>query len=353
MKTLLAAAVAACSLAASFPLAAQDADENLDELETVVIVGGYATPRLWKVSKDDHVMWVLGNSGPAPAGVQWRTEQIDARVGESQLILYPGWATTGVDIGILKTITLLPAMYKAAKNPDDKTLKDVLPAQIYARWRVLKTEYLGRDNSVEKFRPSIAMEQLEGAVLKKSGLAKPKPGTTGPSVRSVVDKAARKHKVKSRTMPIVKREVKVTNAREILKSTYHQDLGDAQCFAQRLDYVEHVIEYAKQSANAAGESRADSRPVAPRKIDCADVFIKGLRSGEIPDPAGALKVLDEAALQAKLGLEQLEAEWLAAAQAAIAKNKSTFAMLSMNHVMSLTGYLVKLKELGYTVEEPN
>jgi hypothetical protein len=34
--------------------------EGLDELETMVIVGGFAAPKTWKVSKGDHVMWVPG-----------------------------------------------------------------------------------------------------------------------------------------------------------------------------------------------------------------------------------------------------------------------------------------------------
>jgi hypothetical protein len=40
-------------------------------------------------------------------------------------------------------------------------------------------------------------------------------------------------------------------------------------------------------------------------------------------------------------------------RAAIAKNKSTFALVQMNKATSPTGYVAKLKELGYAVEEPN
>jgi hypothetical protein len=62
-------------------------------------------------------------------------------------------------------------------------------------------------------------------------------------------------------------------------------------------------------------------------------------------------VFDEFELQNKLSLEQLDAEWIAAAEAAIAKNRSTFAVV-LTRATSPTGYFSKLKELGYTVEEP-
>jgi hypothetical protein len=324
--------------------------EALDELEVVVIVGGFATPRMWKVSRGDHVMWVLGNSGSAPAGVKWRSEQLEARVAQSKVVMYPGWVNTGPDIGVLKAITLLPAAFKAAKNPDGKKLKAVLPPETYARWRVLKTTYIGRDEDVEKWRPAIAIGMLESAVTKKlrpAPASSGKPPPMGPSLRSVVDKAAKKHKVKVRTMPTVERRIKV-NAREILKSAYHTDFGDVMCFTQQLEYLERFIEYVNQMVSAPAQG--STRP--PRGQTCDQFLINGLRSGEIPDPAGALKVLEDMELQGKLGRQQLDAEWIAAAQAALAKNKSTFAVLSMREVTRPDGYLTRLRELGYEVEEP-
>ncbi len=331
---------------------AQQEREELEELETVVVTGE-PVPRLWKVSKGDHVLWVTNNAVLA-AGRKWRTDVVDARVAESQLVIYPGRAYAAPDVGLLKGITLLPAAFRAAKNPDRKTLKDVLPAETYARWRVLKTTYVGRDNDIEKWRPSIAISMLESKVMEKVlPESRSRRAAPGPSVQSVVARAAKKHKVKQRTMPKVERIVK-TNARKILKSAYHIELGDEVCFTQGLDYLERVIEYSRQRAAALATSDSPAPPddaAPPRRVGCDDYLIKGLRSGEIPDPAGALKVLEEVELQTRLALEQLDAEWIAAAEAAIAKNSSTFAVVP-TRATSPTGYFTKLKELGYTVEEP-
>jgi hypothetical protein len=110
-RAQLAALLAACCLLADLPLGAQElpflvpepAQQKLEELETIVINGGLATPQMWKVTKGDHVLWVLGDA-PAPAGTQWRFDQVEARLAESQLLLYPG--EIDVDIGFFKVIGL-------------------------------------------------------------------------------------------------------------------------------------------------------------------------------------------------------------------------------------------------------
>lgn len=332
----------------------ENLEEQLEELETVVIVGGLATPRMWKVSKDDHVMWVLGQQA-APAGAQWRLDQVEARVAESQLVLYPGVSKLDVDVGFFRIISLVPAAFKAAKNPGNKTLKDLLAPEVYARWRVIKTAYVGRDNDIEEWRPGIAIFMLEEKVGKKLGPMQPaqpmpaQPPPARPQVfRPLIEKVAKKHKVKIRTLPEVERELKIKNVREMLKSVRESSAMEVQCFTQMLGYLERRIEYSQQKAS--GSLPADAQP--PKRDSCDDFLIKGMRSGEIPDPAGIIKTLDNIVLQDKLAREQRDAEWIAAAQAAIAKNRSTFSMLGMQQITSPTGYIARLKELGYTVEDP-
>ncbi|MBK9251500.1 MAG: TraB/GumN family protein [Proteobacteria bacterium] len=54
---------------------------------------------------------------------------------------------------------------------------------------------------------------------------------------------------------------------------------------------------------------------------------------------------EQAAMQAQL-------DWLKAAQAALARNKSTFAVLGLGDVLGSEGHLEKLRALDYGVEEP-
>jgi hypothetical protein len=373
MRHLLAAGIAAMGLLAGpieaqeLPFAVQEPVETLDELDTVVVYGGYAIPKMWKVSKGDHVMWVLGTGVPPPAGVNWRTTHVEAHVAESQLVLYPGWSTVDPDVGFFNVIALVPAAFKAAKNPDGKKLKDVLPADTYARWRVLKTKYVGKDDDIERWRPTIAIAMLQDKVTEKLRSQQPKaaakpaakpaasPPPTGPALRSVVDKAAKEHKVKVRTMPKVEREVKIKHVADMLKSLRETNVGDMKCFTLGLDYLERLIEYTDKKAGAVAQGNAapeQDNAAAPRLEGCEGYLLKALRSGEIPDPAGIIKLVDNVQLQLKLATQQLRAEWIAAAQAALMKNKSTFAVLSMRQINGTDSYIAKLRELGYAVEEP-
>jgi hypothetical protein len=361
-KAQLATLMVACCLCAGLPLRAQElpflapvpAEPQLEELETIVIQGGLATPQMWKVSKGDHVMWVLGDA-QAPPGTQWRFDQVEARMAESQLLLYPG--QLDVDIGFFKVIglaTQVPLAYKAlTKNPGDKTLKDVLPPEIYERWRVLKTAYAPGDNDIERLRPSLALGQLETMIRGKLGAqnrsARPNATPPGPWLRPLVDKAAKKHKVKVRTSPEVELKVVLKNARGMLKFYRNLNLVDANCVAQRLEYLERGIEYTKQ---------VDAGPVQekpPARVpDCDEgqLLFEKLKSGEIPDTAGIMKTMDYMERQEQLGNQRLDEEWIAAAGVALVKNKSTFAVLRLNQLKSPTGYIAKLRELGYEVEEP-
>jgi hypothetical protein len=332
-------------------LAGTQAEQKLDELDPVVIVGGFATPKMWKVSKGDHVLWVLGGTA-IPAGVQWKFDQVDARIAQSQLVLYPGLATTDVDVGFFRIVTLVPTAFKTAKNPDGKTLKDVLPPDLYARWRVLKTTYEGKSNDIEEWRPGIAVIMLHEKILKKIGPVQARPRITappaGPRLRPLVDKSVKQHKVKVRTLRTVEREYKVRNVKDMLKSLRESPAWEVKCFAHTLEYLEHLVEYVNRKKAAGAQDIGEPPP----EVECDD-FLVGMRSGEIPDPAGILKVIDGLALENKLAQDQRDAEWIAAAQTAITKNKSTFTLLAMYQIKSPTGYVARLKELGYTVEEPD
>jgi hypothetical protein len=171
----LVVALAACCLLAGMPLLAQEPfvsaqapAEQLEELETVVVYGGYATPQMWKISKDGHVLWLLV-FGNAPVGFPWDSKQLEGRVAESQLLL--------------RSVAVMAADYegrlreegKHMRLPGKDTLEDVLPPETYARWRALRTTYLGTSDWIDHLRPRAALRALESEVMKKM----PPPPPTG------------------------------------------------------------------------------------------------------------------------------------------------------------------------------
>jgi hypothetical protein len=324
---------------------AQARAEKLQELETVVI-GGYATPQMWKISKDGHVLWLLVIGKPAPVGVQWRLEQLQVRVAESQLVLYASHA-----VGYSWSSGRHRAQDDARHLPGKDTLKDVLPPEIYARWQVLKIAYMGSGDAIEHRCPSCAMDELERRVMKKM----PTPAPKGPELQPLVDKAARKYKVKIRTMPDVIRRVEFTPAEDDMGDMEGAlDMGDVKCFTQRLDYLERMIKYRDRQANAT--TRDDSE--RPHRESCyseSDWPTRWIASGKLPDPAAAQSMHEKTSLASKLAGQQMDSEWMAAAQAALATNKSTFAVQRIawaGYLSHVDGYIAKFRELGYEVKEP-
>jgi hypothetical protein len=219
----------------------------------------------------------------------------------------------------------------------------VLPPETYARWRMLKAEYIGADDRSEHLRPRAALRVLERLVEKTM----PPPPPTGwwwSELSQLIDKAAKNSKAKVRRMPRVDPEVELTKAEaEMARLIIRLDFDDVKCFAQGLDDLERMIKDRDQQANSAAWARAISPSHA--------CYTDWLASGKLPDLAAAQSMREKGSLRFKQALQQGDAEWMAAAQAALAKNKSTFAVHG-NGRERPSNYIAKFRQLGYEVEEP-
>jgi hypothetical protein len=362
MPRALAAGIAAsCILASLAPVAqAQSAaplpatDLTDEVLDTVLITGEQPRPGLWKVSNGGNVLWILSGGGLIPGNMPELQQEAEARIRESKQVLYRGNANIGVDINILYALTLIPTAFKAGKVADGKTLKHVLPADVYARWRVLKQKYVGRDDDIERWRPAIALSQLTSAAMKQvmGGVRKPPPGKPPPPPL-VVENVAKKHKVRIRHLAEVERKVKIEKPRQLLKSVPNIGLPDLDCFTVGVDGLEPFLEYLK--ARVMGDEQKllewrDQPP--PRLLGCEQPMEVALENGEIAGLEKVTKALAEfKTLSAEVDRE-LERNWLEAAQEALSTNRSTFAVLRTPQVRGAESYPEKLRALGYMVEKP-
>src|SRR5690554_4002405 len=62
--------------------------------------------------------------------------------------------------GFFGRIALLPSLIGVRNAPDGATLKETVPADVYARWLAVKARYIGSDRSVERYRPIFAVLEL-------------------------------------------------------------------------------------------------------------------------------------------------------------------------------------------------
>ena len=319
------------SLATISPsLMAQDATASPSvTIDTVVVSGAQPGPRLWKVSRGGHVLWILGTLSPVPKDMEWSSGEAAARIRQAGEILRPPSARIDSDLGFFGALTLLPSAMSARKNPDGKTLQQVLPAPVYARWLVLKQRYIGRDNGVEKFRPVFAANELWQAAIKHSGLSQ--SSVVWPVVKDIADEVDAKL-----TSPTV--TIKLEDPRKALKQFKGSALDDVACFERTLARLETDLGPMRQRANA-----------------WAIGDVKTLRSLPHVDAEGACEqAFLSAAVVKERGMGDLpariEAVWLAEAERVLAAHASSFALLPMNELLDDNGYVAKLRAKGYTVE---
>ncbi|MGP1609416.1 MAG: TraB/GumN family protein, partial [Burkholderiales bacterium] len=142
-------------------------------LETVIVTGRVTGPGLWEVYKDGnaHNLWIMGTLNPLPANIQWDSTAVrDLISGADEVLWAPGYSVN-VKANIFQQAMLGINYLRAQKNPEGKSLKEVLPPALYARWMTLKSRYMPRNSSVERKRPLVAAQELLDAAIKQAQLS--------------------------------------------------------------------------------------------------------------------------------------------------------------------------------------
>jgi len=297
----------------------------------VVVTGAMPGPGMWKVSKDDHVLYVLGTLSPLPKRMEWVSRDVKNVLAESDEVLLGYGAVVDADVGFFGRLALIPSLLGVRKNPDGAELKDLVPAETYARWLVLKQRYLGRDRDLEQWRPIFAAMHLYEEAIEDGGLVR--SGIVGP----VIEDAIKQYKIK-RTEPHVK--IKIKEPKAALKEFRAESLSDLDCFNKTLLNLETDLARMTERANA-----------------WAIGDIETLRSLPLGDQyQTCTRALTGGAVARKYGLGELEAEtrqaWLSAAEAAITNNRVSLATLPMSELLKPDSFLTSLQAKGYTVEAP-
>ncbi len=339
MRSMLLAASLVIALAspafaqtAASPTPAGASTAQAVNLEAVSVSGVQPGPGLWRVSKGDHVMWVLGTLSPLPDHMQWKTDEVEQTIASSQEVLGPPSVELKPKTNFFGKLFLLPSLIGARKNPDGQTLQQVVPAPDYARWQVLKQQYLGNDRSVEDWRPIFAAVELYDKAIKRHGL------TSSGGVKDAVRDLAKKHGVKFTT---ARYTMEVAEPRTAVKTFKISPMDDRSCFGRTLDTVEHDMGRITERANAWATGDIDllrSLPMNDQREACISAVTE----------AGFAKQLGFSDVQ-----QRAEATWMAAAEQALGSNAQTFALLPMEQLLSPRGLIARLKARGYQVEAPD
>jgi hypothetical protein len=301
-------------------------------LQAINVTGVVPGPGLWKVARGDHVLWILGVVPTLPAGIEWRSNQVAQTIAASQTVLESPGVKLKVDTNWFGKLFLLPSIYRAQRNPDGKTLHDMLPPDVYARWYHARERYFGDDYSIERYRPLLAAGKLMKKALKTNGLH------GDGEVTDIIAKLAREHGVKT-VKPDTTLEIK--EPRQAVKAFAAAGPDGIACLRVVLGAVEHELPNFRARANAWATGDIDTLRKVPEsawRSTCQSAitgagFAKSLGIDNLP--------------------RRIEETWLAAVDAALAANAQTFAVLPMHDLLDPDGYLAALQARGYAVTAPD
>jgi uncharacterized protein YbaP (TraB family) len=204
-----------------------------------------------------------------------------------------------------------------------KRLKDVLPAELHARFAAQRAKYTDDPNKWERFRPIIAAAFLQQAALHQVGLS------TRLDLGAAMRTLAKKHHVRVEEIKIAG----VSDVMEALKSL--PPATENACVAASLVTVESDL---------------------PRLVDRAQAWASGdiERIQKLREPAEVDAC--RAALDSGVGAADLIARmrrtWLGAVEAHLQNAGVTVAVMNFDMLLEPGGVLDQLRAKGYEVDAP-
>jgi hypothetical protein len=301
---------------------------NAPTLAPVVVTGVLPGPALWKVSKGDHVMWILGLVTPVPRFMRWKSEVVDQHIAASQAVLKP----PGLEVSTALSGSANRALMSSLrKNPHDESLEHLLPPALYQRWRSQKDRYMYGDGSVERMRPIFAGRELYDTVLRHMGLVQQT------RIEKKVYDAADRYGVK---IVDTAYQWALDDPHAALNPLEKNDMDDQRCLGLVLDAIEHDMAQTTRRANAWATGDLD-----------------GLKAVLMQTQDSCLTAISTSPFAKALGLsniqQRIDQAWIEHAEQALAQNTQTVALLPMEQLFVPNGYLEVLRSEGYTVQAPD
>lgn len=279
---------------------------------------------MWKVSRGDHVLWVLGTLQPLPKKMTWRSKPVEDVLAKAQQVL-SGGIGIDADIGPITAVRLYFQWRRIQKNEDGATLRQVLPPPLYARFAALKEKYARRDGQIERLQPMFAAASLYLKAVSASGLSQ------SADIQQIVLKLAKQRHVKVRKI-----QIELEDPRGLL-----QAVGDTPRNAQ-LVCLETTVARLEGDVEAM-KARANAWAVGD---------VEALRALPFPDQEAACWEAVSSSPRIKELGERARRAWVTAAEEALAKNRTTLALQRIERLLGPEGALSKFAAAGYQIEGP-
>jgi hypothetical protein len=298
---------------------------TLDEL---LVTGERPGPAMWRVSKGDHDLWIVATLSPLPKHMTWRSRAVENRIAKSQVVL--GLPEILADVAFFSDPAYAQHLVRAQQIPNRGRLNQLLPNDIYVRWRVLRSQYLAETYD-ERIRPIVDASHLFQRAVEQSGL------TTDDSVWATVKATA--HRAHVKIVPVgvfLTMDSPELWIQQFIAIPQNQELD---CLGKTIERIETDMEPMRHRANlwSVGD-------------------IEALRALKYPDDRitcfNALFSVPQFHSEIGQAVTSMYDKWLTAADEALTQNVSSFAVLPIAEMLQADGWLDRLRARGYSIKEP-
>jgi uncharacterized protein YbaP (TraB family) len=288
-------------------------------MDEVIVTGDRTGPGMWHVHRGSAQVWILGSMSPLPKGITWRATQVEQVLDSANQVL----VQKPFEIGIARILWLLITEHNVLLVRGGKRLKDVLPADLHARFAVQRTKYNENSDKWERFRPLVAAAFLQQAAFHQVGLS------TRLDLGAAMRTLAKKHHVRVE-------EIKIAGVSDVLEALKTMPPATENiCVAASLVTVERDL---------------------PRLVDRAQAWASGNveRIAKLREPAEVDAC--RAALDTEVGAADLIARmrrtWLSTIETTLQTGGVTVAVMNMDMLLEPGGVLDELRAKGYEVDAP-
>jgi uncharacterized protein YbaP (TraB family) len=282
---------------------------------TLEIVKRLPGPALWKVTKGQSQVIILGGLTPLPHMLEWDTQRIQRALdGADALYLQPR-----PRLSVLEIIGLAITK-RALQLPHGQTLEQALPPPERARFLSLAATLHKKPGDYAHWKPAVAGLLLIADFRKATGLSEGKPGTTV------------MHLAKDARVPV--RYVGDFDLGPYIRTTATlSPAANLACFDAALDDIDHEAAHGREAASAW--AKGDLKTVGENyRVSVLDRCLL-----QIPSVSGLVERGTDT------GIKTIET--------ALAKPGKSVAVIDLNFLLRRGGILDRLKAEGATLSVPD
>lgn len=308
------------------PLQEQVVEPPLEVLDEVLVTGVRPGPALWQVKSGSNVLWVLVVAPRMSKDVKWRSKQVEKVLADTQEVLVHYGTELLPPPTRAELNNLAPKLERARYLPNEQTLREVLPSDLYVRFEAAIAAFPARgkekekeDSDMERSRPDRARNLL----VTRAWLAlKLDPSPVG---EKVVDMAKRK-------------KVKLTRVGYLYRSGGPISVQSIEA-AMDICPLDELLRDL-EGRGARWKARANAWAVGDVK-----------RLKELLRPPSRIPECETPKERGQQWLAAKE-QWLGPMERSLANNRSTLAVVEATSFLSSDGILEALRAKGYEVVEP-